>query len=159
MAPLTGTILLTGGTGHTSKYMAKRIASQYPDQRVLLASRSGSTAELNAPNIEGVKFDWNNASTFETPFSSASIDHPIDRIYLITPPLEQDALAVVKPFIELSIQKGVKRFLLASNAIVVRGSKWPWGKVHEYLETMSKEKGIDYCVSRPAGFMGQSAIL
>ncbi|KAG6850750.1 hypothetical protein H0H93_009373 [Arthromyces matolae] len=117
------TILLTGGTGKTALPIAQRLHNA--GHSVLLASRSGTAP---AP-FGGVVFNWMDPSTFTKPFD---MDDAIDRVYLVCP-LAHDMLEVVKPFIELAISKGVKRFVLLSSTLQDRGAP-AMGKVHEYIE-------------------------
>ncbi|CAA7268336.1 unnamed protein product [Cyclocybe aegerita] len=132
------TTLITGGTGKTAIKLARLIhAAGHP---VLLTSRKGV-----APNpFKAVTFDWTDLTTFENPFKA---DPNIDRIYLIAP-IVLDVFPVVKPFIDLAISKGVKRFVLLSASQFNKGGVYV-GKVHEYLV----ERGIDYTVLRPTWFI------
>ncbi|KAG6844303.1 hypothetical protein H0H87_008035 [Tephrocybe sp. NHM501043] len=144
------TILLTGGTGKTALPTARRL--QEAGHSVLLANRSGK-----APSpYKGVAFDWFDPTTFENPFV---LDKTIDRVYLVFPntfdrPKTETVLDVVRPFVELSISKGVKRFVFLSSTLHKRGET-PMGKVHEYLEN----RGVDWSVLRPTWFMENLALL
>ena len=136
------TILVTGGTGKTGLVLSHLLKEA--NQSFLIASRSGT-----APSpYKAVKFDWFDNKTFENPFKA---DSNIDRIYLVLPSVI-DQLTVVKPFIDLAISKGVKRFVLLSASQAEIGSP-PIGKVHEYLLDIK----VDYAVLRPTGFMGTCA--
>ncbi|KAJ6592782.1 agroclavine dehydrogenase [Mycena capillaripes] len=131
------TILLTGGTGKSARPLATLLLkAKIP---VLLANRSG---KVPAP-FQGVRFDWFDASTYQLPFE---VDNNIDRIYLITP-LVADPFPPMKAFIDLAIQKGVKRFVLMSAAVMEVGGPL-MGKVHEYLSTLN----VEYCALRPSWF-------
>ncbi|KAG6915543.1 hypothetical protein DXG01_011008 [Tephrocybe rancida] len=114
---------------------------------VLLACRSGKVP----PPFRGVAFNWFEPTTFENPFKS---DSNIDRVYLICPDDFEDTLGVVKPFIELAISKGVKRFVLLSSTVMDRGAPHA-GKVHEYLE----DRGVDWAAIRPTWFMDNFSTL
>ncbi|KAK0189538.1 hypothetical protein F5146DRAFT_1138937 [Armillaria mellea] len=121
---------------------ATRIARLLQDanQPVLLTSRKGVVPEP----FKGVKFDWLDPSTFESVFTA---DPNIDRVYLVTPAGSTDPLPHVKPFIDLAVQKGVKRFVLLSASALEPGQP-PMGKVHEYLLLLK----VDYAVIRPSWF-------
>ncbi|KAK0436739.1 hypothetical protein EV421DRAFT_2086463 [Armillaria borealis] len=132
------TILLTGGTGKTATRIARLL--QDANQPVLLTSRKGVVPEP----FKGVKFDWYDPSTFENAFTA---DPNIDRIYLVAPAGSLEALPPMKPFINLAVQKGVKRFVLLSASGLEPG--YPaLGKVHEYLLSLK----VDYAVIRPSWF-------
>ena len=85
--------------------------------------------------------------TFENPFMT---DPNIDRVYLIVPSV-MGQLSTVKPFIDLAISKGVKRFVLLTASLAEIGSPILelMGKVHEYLVNIK----VDYTVLRPTWFI------
>jgi len=133
------TILVTGGTGKTGILLSRLLNEA--NQSVLIASRSGT-----APSpYKAVKLDWFNDKTFENPFKE---DSNIDRVYLIVPSI-LDQLNTIRPFIDLSISKGVKRFVLLSGSQAGIGSPPLIGKVHEYLVNIK----VDYAVLRPTWFI------
>jgi len=132
------TILVTGGTGKTGLILSRLLREA--NQSVLIASRSGTAISP----YKAVKFDWFDDKTFENPFKA---DSNIDRVYLVVPSV-YDQLTVVKPFIDLAISKGVKRFVLLSVSQTEIGSP-PTGKIHEYLLDIK----VDYAVLRPTWFM------
>ncbi|TFK62478.1 NAD(P)-binding protein [Pluteus cervinus] len=131
------TILITGGTGKTGTPLSQKLYDA--GHSVLVASRSGSAP---AP-LKGVKLDWFDPSTFENPFNA---DSDVDKVYLIGPH-GTNMLAPLKPFIDLAVSKGVKRFVLLSASLTGPGGPGP-GKIHEYLAGL----GVDYGVLRPSGF-------
>lgn len=133
-------ILLTGGTGKTAIRLARLL--QAANKRTILASRKG---DAPAP-FTAVKFDWHDPATFENPFA---VDPKIESVYLISPAGAADVFAPMKPFIDLAVQKGVKRFVLLSASSIEPGGQ-ATGKVHEYLVKL----GVDYFVIRPTWFMG-----
>jgi festuclavine dehydrogenase len=134
------TILLTGGTGKTSSRIAHLLNKQ--DVPVILASRSGT-----APTgFTGCRFDWLDETTYGNPFE---IEANITALYMVAP-VAFDLLAVMKPFTEYAINKGVKRFVLLTSSTTPKGGH-AHGKVHEYLA----ERGVDYGVLRPTWFMGK----
>ncbi|KAJ3510097.1 hypothetical protein NLJ89_g4861 [Agrocybe chaxingu] len=121
------TTLITGGTGKTGIRLARLIhAAGHP---VLLTSRKGV-----APD----------------PFKVA--DGNIDKVYLVAP-VVLDILPVVKPFIELAISKGVKKFVLLSASQMDKGSIYV-GKIHEYLV----ERGVENTVLQNFGGFYLSSI-
>ncbi|KAK0209989.1 hypothetical protein DFS33DRAFT_1289716 [Desarmillaria ectypa] len=132
------TILLTGGTGKTATRIARLLKDAH--QPVLLTSRKGVVPEP----FKGIKFDWYDPSTFENAFTT---DPNIDRIYLVAPAGTTEAFPPMKPFIDLAVQKGVKRFVLLSVSTVESGGP-SMGKVHEYLLSLK----VDYAVIRPSWF-------
>ncbi|KAK0221292.1 hypothetical protein IW262DRAFT_1372725 [Armillaria fumosa] len=132
------TILLTGGTGKT----ATRIAGLLRDanQPVLLTSRKGVVPHP----FKGVRFDWFDPSTFENVFTA---DPNINRIYLVAPPTSE-VFPLMKPFVDLAVQKGIKRFVLLTATTTIDGYPLTGFKVHEYLLSLN----VDYAVLRPSWF-------
>ncbi|KAF8658377.1 hypothetical protein AX16_002007, partial [Volvariella volvacea WC 439] len=102
------TILVTGGTGKTGSRLATLLQQAGFD--VLVASRSGKPLSSNIPGL-GIS--------------------PIDRIYLV-PPVAMDMLRWMQPFIELAIERGIKKFVLLGALSIHIGDPMI-GKVHEYL--------------------------
>jgi uncharacterized protein YbjT (DUF2867 family) len=135
------TVLVTGGTGKTGLALCRLLKDA--NRSILICSRSGT-----APSpYKAVKFDWFDDNTFENPFKT---DPNIDRVYLIMPPVTGQ-FPTVKLFIDLSISKGVKRFVLLTASQAEIGSPvlallW---KVHEYLLNIK----VDYAVLRPTWFI------
>ncbi|KAL0956781.1 hypothetical protein HGRIS_002901 [Hohenbuehelia grisea] len=139
-------ILITGGTGKTGSRLSQQLHKA--GHSVYVASRAGKAP---GPEFKGVKFDWTDASTFEAPFAAAAqANEKIDGVYLICPPGRDrtDVLTYMKPFIDLAVKKGVKRFVQLSASPINKGSP-PHGLIHEYLDQI----GVDYCVLRPTWFM------
>ena len=136
---ITMTVLVTGGRGTTGLILSRLLKEA--NTSVLICSRSGT-----APSpYTAVKFDWFDDKTFENPFKK---DPNIDRVYLIVPSVIGQ-LSAVKPFIDLAISKGVKRFVLLTASQAEIGSPVLMGKVHEYLLNIK----VDYTVLRPTWFM------
>jgi len=134
------TTLITGGTGKTGSALARLLHAA--NKPFLVASRTGKAPEP----FKAVAFDWMDSTTFENPFK-ASPD--IDRVYLIIP-MVLEPLPIMKPFIDLAISKGVKRFIFLSTSVTNAGDDFH-GKVHQYLVDI----GVDYVMLRPTGFMGK----
>ncbi|KAK0437310.1 hypothetical protein EV421DRAFT_1975225 [Armillaria borealis] len=133
------TILLTGGTGRTATRIARLLRDA--NQPVLLTYRNGVVPKP----FKGVKFDWYDASTFEGVFTA---DPNIDRIYLVAPAATSEVFPLMKPFIDLAVQKGVRRFVLLSATTMADGYPLMVPKVHEYLLSLN----VDYAVLRPSWF-------
>ncbi|PPQ90529.1 hypothetical protein CVT25_015819 [Psilocybe cyanescens] len=132
------TILLTGGTGKTGLALAELLHES--GHSLLITSRTGKAPEP----YKAVKFDWFDRTTFEAPFQS---DPNIDKVFLIDPPAF-DVLPHVKPFIDMAIFKGVRRFVAVTTTQTNPGDT-PLGRVHQYLLDL----GVDYAVLRPTWFI------
>ena len=128
------TILIIGGTGQTGTILSSLL--KQANQSILITSRSGTAT---GP-YKAVKFDWSDENTFENPFK---VDSDIDRVYLVLPAL-LDLFTITKPFIDLAVSRGVKRFVLLS------ATKFPptVGDIHQYLVDIK----VDYAILRPTWF-------
>ncbi|KAJ6516666.1 hypothetical protein C8R47DRAFT_1172849 [Mycena vitilis] len=131
------TVLLIGATGKSGTPLAKRLLDA--DVPAILTTRSGV---VPAPH-KGARFDWLDSSTYQLPFD---VDSSIDRVYLIAPPV-LDMFPPMNAFIDFAIDKGVKRFVLMSAAMLEAGDP-AMGKVHEYL----RSRNVEYCALRPSWF-------
>ena len=134
---------LTGGTSQVGLALAKRLKAASKD--VVFGTRTPSKVPSE---YEHVLLDWADPSTFKNPFKNA--EYHIETIYILAPPLTLNTLEITKPFIDLAIEKGVKRFVLLSATIIQKGGIAA-GEIHEYLDS---KPNIDYLVLRPTGFIG-----
>ena len=142
---MTGTILLTGGTGKTGSRIAHKLTSR--SIPVLLTSRKGQSGVPAGEPIKAVSFDWFDATTYINPFNE---DKDIDSVYLVFAPAGDIAQAV-KAFIDLAKTKGVKKFVLLSGVNAEKGDPSPHGQVHAFLDA----SGLDYAVLRPTWFFSR----
>lgn len=140
-----GSILLTGGTGKISSRITPLLASN--GNTVLVASRSGKYPSF--ASTSGVKFDWFDSTTYTNPFSHSQIS----AIFLVAPPI-MDCLPPMKAFIDLAVEKGVKRFVLLSASLLDVGDGPMMGQVSKYLSGL----GVEWAVLRPTWFMGMSPV-
>ncbi|TVY91676.1 Agroclavine dehydrogenase [Lachnellula willkommii] len=135
-----GTILLLGGTGKVSRRITPLLSTAgYP---TLVASRSGTSPPL--PSVSGVKFDWDDSTTYHNVFSTRNIS----AIFLIGPP-NLDMLPPMKIFIDLALSKGVKRLVLLSASLMEMGDGPAMAEVSEYVSGL----GVEWAVLRPSWFM------
>ena len=137
------TILLIGGTGKTGLRLARLLHNA--NQPFLLASR-GRIPLPESFQGHGVKFHWDDPTTHERLFSAHT---DIDRVYLIGPEADMDVSSTMKPFIELAITKGVKRFVMLTATTTPTGPSGMEG-MHKYLA----DRGVEYCILRPTWFIG-----
>ncbi|TEB20036.1 ergot alkaloid A [Coprinellus micaceus] len=134
--------LITGGGSQIGLRLFELLGEA--GKPVIFASRSGSRLPAGVPSV---KFDWEDPTTFEAPFA---LGQQIDYVYILAPNTS-DPLTPVKPFIDLAVAKGVKRFVLLSGAGAeadVGPKAQHVGKVQTYLH----DKGLDYVALRPTWF-------
>jgi festuclavine dehydrogenase len=136
-----GNILLTGGTGKISSRIAPLLSSN--GNHVLVASRSGNCPSL--PNTTGVKFDWLDSTTYPALFSHSQMK----AIFLVALPI-MDCFPPMKVFIDLAVERGVRRFVLLSASLLDVGDGPIMSQVSKYMTLI----GIEWTVLRPTWFMG-----
>jgi ergot alkaloid biosynthesis protein len=136
------TILITGSTGKTSIRIAQQL--QALNVPFLVASRRDN---IGFPTT---KFDWYDSESFTNPFDDTSSTSPINTIYL-SPPLTMEPAPIVNSFIDFSITRGVKKFVLCAGTSAVKGGQFV-GKVWEHLEEL-KADGVEFAILRPTWFM------
>ncbi|KAF8995983.1 hypothetical protein BDQ17DRAFT_1401188 [Cyathus striatus] len=107
---------------------------------ILIVSRSGTAPE----SFPVVRFDWNDPSTFSAPFEKAP---SIDKVYLVGPIGALDMLAIAKPFIDLAIDKRIKKWVFVSASQSGKEGSW-MGAIHQYLH----DRGAKYTALRPTWF-------
>ncbi|KAJ7616979.1 hypothetical protein DFH06DRAFT_907057, partial [Mycena polygramma] len=135
--------LLIGATGKSGTPLAKRLLDA--NVPAVLTRRTFVWSGVVPAPYKGARFDWLDSSTYQIPFDA---DGNIDRVYLIAPPV-LDTFPPMKVFINFAIEKGVKRFVLMSAAMLEAGDP-AMGKVHEYL----RSRNVEYCALRPSWFSG-----
>ncbi|KAL1296882.1 hypothetical protein AAFC00_004497 [Neodothiora populina] len=138
-------VLLTGGTGKTSRHLARMLEDA--DIPFLVASRG---AEQNAPKgMIPVKFDWLDQSTYSSPFThELPGKQKITSAYIVPSPLA-DSTSALTSFIDLAAQQyGVKRFVLLGYTTATKDGPH-LGKVWQHLDDI----GVEYTVLRPTWFM------
>jgi festuclavine dehydrogenase len=132
------TTLVTGGSGKTAGELAKILHQN--GKPFLVASSKGTSSN---PSYKAVEFNWFNPVTFENPFKAVS---DLENLYLVAPPV-LDAFPIAKPFIDLAVQKGVKKIILLSASNAEKGDPF-LGEIHSYLDSLD----IFYAVLRPTWF-------
>ncbi|KAI1798762.1 NAD(P)-binding protein [Daldinia bambusicola] len=138
MSSQSASVLLLGGTGKVGSRIAPLLHAA--GVHFLVASRSGT-----APNgYTGVKFDWEDESTWEPIFATL-----ISTVYLVAP--RGDAQDTIKKFVDLALSKGAQRFVLLSASVVDEGGPI-FGKVHTYLRELGEAGKIGWAVLRPTWF-------
>ncbi|KAH8815562.1 ergot alkaloid A [Xylogone sp. PMI_703] len=135
-------ILLLGGTGKIARRIAPLLTGK--GYTVLLASRAPKK-QYNA-GCEGVKFDWLDQETYNRPFNTTPV--PISAIFLIPPPVP-DAFPLMRAFIDIAVERNVKRIVLLSGSVLHVGDGPALAAASEYITSL----GIEYALLRPTWFM------
>ncbi len=126
---MSGTVLVTGGTGKTGRRVVSRLRARGIDARV--GSRK-----------EPASFDWADATTHEAALRD------VGAIYLVAPTGALDALQAMRPFLERALASGVRRYVLLSASSLEEGGPL-MGAVHAWLKAETPE----WVALRPTWFM------
>ncbi|MBB5922954.1 uncharacterized protein YbjT (DUF2867 family) [Actinoalloteichus hoggarensis] len=127
---------MTGASGTTGRRVAAGLAAR--GIAVTSANRSGT----GPAGTRGTRFDWHDTSTHPGAL------HEVDRVYLIVPADDADPQAVMRPFLTLARESGVRRAVLLSSSALSSGGPGP-GAVHEAVAELFDE----WAVLRPSWFM------
>lgn len=122
-------VLVTGATGTTGSRVQRALVRE--GHEVLAVSRSTA-----------IPFDWTDAATH-----AAAVDG-VTSAYLLPPVGVPDPEPLMRPFIELALEAGVRRFVLLSASIIPEGGPGA-GQVHALLRRVAPE----WAVLQPSWFM------
>ncbi|MDQ0045781.1 ergot alkaloid biosynthesis protein [Paenibacillus polymyxa] len=130
-------ILITGGTGKTGIRIAKRLNQQGYSYTITMRNAEAITAPENQ-----VHFNWYDSSTFLPAL------YNVERVYLVAPVGDPEPIKVMKPFIKMALEQGVRRFVFLSSASIPEEGP-VFGPVHQLLKKLVPE----WTVLRPSYFM------
>jgi ergot alkaloid biosynthesis protein len=125
---VSGTVLVTGGTGKTGRRVAHQLVAAGRDVRI--ASRHST-----------IPFDWSDRDTWAPALAGVSA------VYLVPPP-GGDVSGPMIAFAQAAIAGGVTRFVLLSGSPMPEGGPGV-GQTHSWL----RENARDWAVMRPSWFM------
>ena len=160
--PKTFSILLVGGTGTTGIPLARLLLST-TSHNVLITSRRGQDGippdlvETYGGRVIGVKFSWDDSSTYEAIFEDKERPSGIDAIYLI-PPSATYTDRSAHDLVDVAVSRDVKRIVLLSDAVHEKGDKSVGARVHKHLDELKRAGSLElYAVLRPSWFYGMFA--
>jgi uncharacterized protein YbjT (DUF2867 family) len=138
---MTNSILVIGATGNLGREVVRQLVSK--GNKVRVAVRHPGNYPVSSPLVEVIRFDFDDPTSFCPALDS------IDRVFLISRPLDPEAPSVLAPVIQASKQAGVKQIVFTSALGVDQNEEAPLRQVERLLET----SGIDYTFLRPNFFM------
>ncbi len=139
---MSHTILVLGATGFAGKEVVKALAGR-PGLTVKAATRFPEKYTAPAANVSAVRLVQEDASTFAPALSG------IDLVFLSALPLDADAPAKLRPFIDEAKKVQVKKIVFLSAIGVENVESAPLRQVELYLIA----SGIPYNIVRPNSFM------
>ncbi|WP_426756770.1 NmrA family NAD(P)-binding protein [Myxococcus sp. Y35] len=132
-----GRVLVIGAAGNTGRYIVSRLTELGVPVRA--ATRQGG---LPGGSVEAVRFDWADATSHDAALAG------VERMYLIAPREVEDPSALMLPFIERALARGVRRAVLLSASAIPEGTPGH-GTVHQAL----RERMPEWTVLQPSWFM------
>lgn len=126
---MSGPILITGGTGKTGSALAR------------LLDEAGVAHRIASRHAE-VPFDWTAPDTW------AAAVEGVEAVYLVAPMAVDDPYSRMIDFLKLAKDRGVRRFVLLSMAMLPAGGP-AHGQVHQWLI----DNTDDWSVLCPSAFM------
>ncbi|MDZ8117976.1 SDR family oxidoreductase [Pontiella agarivorans] len=131
-------ILVTGATGNLGSAVVEALKSE----NITLKAGARNPEKLS-PGTETVRFDFNDAETF-----APALDG-VDAVFLQAPPMDPNSPALLKPFIALAAERGIKHIVFNSALGADANEKSPL----RIIERTLMDSGVPYTITRPNFFM------
>lgn len=125
-------VLVTGATGNTGSAVSRLLKAAAVEVRD--ASRR--------PGPEGVRFDWNDPSTYAPTLRDA------ERMYLVAPIGEAEPAPIVQRLLEIGRSQGLRRAVLLSSS-AVEPADTGLGALHRLVSDLVPE----WAILQPSWFM------
>lgn len=125
-------VLVTGATGNTGSAVSRLLKAAAVEVRD--ASRR--------PGPEGVRFDWNDPSTYAPTLRDA------ERMYLVAPIGEAEPAPIVQRLLEIGRSQGLRRVVLLSSS-AVEPADTGLGALHRLVSDLVPE----WAILQPSWFM------
>ncbi|MHC1682387.1 MAG: SDR family oxidoreductase [Clostridiaceae bacterium] len=138
-----GKFLVTGSTGNIGRYVVDELISLNKEVKVAVHNISKGNNFFQDKEVEMVKFDFLETSTFENALDA------VEGIFLVRPPKLANPEKDMLPFLKAAKKIGVKKIVFISLLGVEKNPIVP----HRKIEKIIKESGIPYCFLRPSFFM------
>lgn len=139
---MSGRVLILGATGKTGR----RLIPQLLDRGV------GVVAAMRRPEgpnpftgIDRVRFDWDESGDYARALAG------IDAVYLVPPPLVEDASTTIADFLRQAASSGVRRVVLLSSLGVTFPDE-PLVSGRRKHEEVVRESQLSWTILRPSGF-------
>ncbi|KAH9997176.1 putative ergot alkaloid A [Xylariaceae sp. FL0662B] len=106
----------------------------------------GGTGKVAPAGFTGVKFDWNNESTWQPALSAA----PVKAVFIVAMGV-MDSVPTMQAFVDLAVSNGVTRFVLLSASLIPEDGPI-MGQIHRQLRELGDQGKIGWGVLRPTWF-------
>ncbi|KAL0070207.1 hypothetical protein AAF712_002697 [Marasmius tenuissimus] len=153
----TPSILLVGGTGTTGIPLTRLLLSR-TNHNVLVTSRRGQGGipsdllETYGGRLKGVRFSWEDTSTYRTLFEGKDGSIQIHAMYLI-PPFTIYTDRNAQDLVDVAVSRDLKRIVLVSDTVHEKGDHSVGAQVHAHLDELKRAGKLEtYAVLRPSWF-------
>ena len=133
-------ILVTGATGSLGGAVVNALEGK--DHAIRAGCRAPQKATF-PKGVEVVRVDFNDPATFDPALAGA------EGVFLIAPPMDPEAPAKLRPFVDRARALGVRHIVFTSALGVDRHEQAPLRVVERHL----MESGVSYTILRPNFFM------
>lgn len=135
-------VLVLGATGKTGRRLVAQLSER--DVGVVAAMRKPDESNPFA-GIDLVRFDWNEPGDYARALEG------IDAVYLVPPPLVEDASIPIAAFLREAASSGVRSVVLLSSLGVTFANEPPVSGRRKH-EDVVRESGLAWTILRPSGF-------
>lgn len=139
------TILVTSATGLLGSQLISNLKDTHTIVKAAVRNLKKS-AHLQAHNIELVKLDFNDPSTY------APALNDIEKLFLITP-LIPEQVEITRAIVKVAKEKGVKKIIKLSGLGANIDSESQILRWHAKTEEIVRKSGISYTILRPGNYM------
>lgn len=139
-------ILITGATGNIGCEVIRFLYQIETKNRIIAGVRDIDSSQKklnNYPQLDFVRFDFENPDTFNQAFSN------IDSVFLLRPPQISNVDKYFQPLIGKIKEKGINQIVFLSVQGVEKSPIIP----HHKIEKLIGEYGLNYIFLRPSYFM------
>ena len=138
---MNNSIFIIGATGNLGNEVIRQLVAK--GHKVRAGVRNPRQYTSPSSQVEAVHFDFDDPTTYCPAFEG------IEKLFLISRPLDPEAPIVLAPVIQAAKQAGVQQIVFTSALGVDQNEEAPLRKVERLLEA----SGIDHTVLRPNFFM------
>ena len=140
---MNSTLLITGATGNVGRATVRALSARDPELEIRAATRKPEAYQAPAENVTAVRLDFNDPQSFAPALEG------VDKLFLMSAPMDAGAAPKLSGLLDAAGRAGVKQVVLMTAMGVEHAPQSPLGQV----ETALKASGIDWTILRPNWFM------
>jgi uncharacterized protein YbjT (DUF2867 family) len=137
-------VLVTGATGTVGRHVTRGLSER--GVPVVAATRDPARAR-NALGVPGVRFDFEDRSTYDAAFDG------VDALFLVRPPALTRVGRSIFPALDAAWRSGIRRVVFLSVLGAGQNPFVPHRWIEEKLRAMDRSVGLPWTVLRPSFFL------